>query len=120
MMGQGVLRLMAPKEHHEAATYATHPNPKRGSNPGLAASTPDEQARFPTPGEQVCYSRVRALPRTLTLTLTLTLDRLVGAHWRGFRTRALCYVWHWAAIELQRSARGRQVRSSVLLALPQT
>ena len=91
------------------------------------ARTPDYQPRPRTnrPGFQPrasrspSYSRVRALPRTLTLTLTLTLDRLVGAHWRGFRTRALCYVWHWAAIELQRSARGRQVRSSVLLALPQ-
>lgn len=62
LMGQGVLRLMAPSEQHDAAT-------------------------------------------------------LVGAHWRGFRTRALCYVWHWAAIELQRTTRGKQVRRSVLLAL---
>ena len=62
LMGQGVLRLMAPKDHHAAAT-------------------------------------------------------LLGAHWRGFRTRALCYVWHWAAIELQRMTRGKQVRSFLLPAL---
>jgi len=61
-VGQGMIRLMAPKHEHAAATK-------------------------------------------------------IGAHWRGFRTRALCFVWHWAATELQRTVRGRQVRSYVLPAL---
>jgi len=61
-MGQGLCRLMAPQQEHDAATE-------------------------------------------------------IGAHWRGFRTRALCYVWHWAAREIQRTARGRLVRSYVYPAL---
>lgn len=61
-MGQGLCRLMAPQQEHDAATS-------------------------------------------------------IGAHWRGFRTRALCYVWHWAAREIQRTARGRLVRSYIYPAL---
>ena len=35
----------------------------------------------------------------------------IGAHWRGYRTRLLVATWVWAAMEMQRHARGKHGRA---------